>query len=333
MLNFRSAAETVACVRSLVRSNYLDLRVVVVDNDAPGPAHDALRDALQAAGLRAGDGPEHSLRLVASGGNLGYAGGNNVGLAAAAAWRPDFCWLVNPDIRVSPDTLTLLVEGMGRAPDTAAIGPRVILGGSKPPVIWSDGGVVDAATGRTGNRSMGRPEADTPPGGLHDVDSVYGGALLLRTTALAHAGPLPEEWFLYFEETDYCRRLAGLGWRLLVEPGARVENHTATAGAVPRPHYLYYMTRNKVLFTRRYGFAEQPALAEFHASFLDPWRRRVAAAAPDWLAGFDEVVATALADADAGRFGRNPAVDDLAAPELPGAGTVGAGTVGAGSAR
>lgn len=317
VLSFHSTPETVACVRSLIRSNYLDLRIVVVDNDAPGPGHDALRAALEAAGLRVGDGPEHSLRLVPSGANLGYAGGNNVGLTAAAAWQPDFCWLVNPDIRVSPDTLTLLVEGMNRSPDTAALGPRVILGGSKPPVIWSDGGIVDAATGRTGNRHMGRPEADTPAGGLRDVDSVYGGALLLRTTALAHAGPLPEEWFLYFEETDYCRRLAALGWRLLVEPGARVENHTATAGPVPRPHYLYYMTRNKILFTRRYGFPEQPALDEFRASFLDPWRKKVATAAPEWLASFDELVATAVADAGADRFGRNPMVDGLGAPQLP----------------
>lgn len=333
MLNFHSPGETVACVRSLIRSHYLDLRIVVVDNDAPGPDHDALRVALEAAGLRVGDGPGHSLRLVASGGNLGYAGGNNVGLAAAAAWQPDFCWLVNPDIRVSPDTLTLLVEGMSRAPDTAAIGPRVILGGAKPPVIWSDGGIVDAATGRTGNRNMGRPEADTPPGGLRDVDSVYGGALLLRTTALAHAGPLPEEWFLYFEETDYCRRLAALGWRLLVEPGARVENHTATAGPKPRPHYLYYMTRNKILFTRRHGFAEQAALAEFRASFLDPWRRKVAAGATDWLGTFDELVAAAFADGEAGRFGRNPAVDALGAAEIVAGDLVGGDLVGGGGTR
>jgi GT2 family glycosyltransferase len=326
VLNYRSTDDTVACLRALTRGTYLDLRVVVVDNDAPGPDHDALRGALEAAGFRPGAGPDGSLRLVASGGNLGYAGGNNVGLACAADWRPEFTWLLNPDIRVAPDTLSLLLQAANRAPDAAAIGPRVVLAGSTPTVVWSDGGIVDVGTGKTGNRNMGRPESTTPGGGLHDVDFVYGGALLLRNTALAQAGPLSEEWFMYFEETDYCRRLARLGWRLMVEPRARVENHRggpvgdseggSTEGAVelPRPHYLYYMTRNKIVFTRRYGFGERLALDEFQQSFLGPWRDRVAAGAPDWLPVFDDVVGRAVDDADAGRTGRNPAIEGVPAP-------------------
>ncbi len=314
VLNYRSTPDTVACVQALARSQQLDLRVVVVDNAAPGPEHEALRTALLDAGLRPGGGPDTSLRLVAAGGNLGYAGGNNVGLAAAADWSPEFSWLVNPDVRVAPDTLPLLLRAAGRAPDAGALGPRVVLAGSDPVVIWSDGGVVDAATGRTANLHMGRPEATTGGGGLHETDYVYGGALLLRRGALAEAGPLPEDWFLYFEETDYCRTLAALGWRLLVEPAARVENHRPAGDGLPRPHYLYYMTRNKIVFTRRHGFVERTALDEFQESFLGRWRDQVAALAPSWLPTFDDVVALAVADADAGRTGRSHAIEAVPPP-------------------
>ena len=319
VLNYRSTPETVAAVLAVTAGTELDLRVVVVDNDAPGEAHDQLRAALAEAGLAVGDGAESSVRLVASGGNLGYAGGNNAGLRAAADWSPEFSWLLNPDIRVRPDTLAKLLAVFRAAPDAGAVGARVVLGGSEPPVIWSDGGTLDPRTGQAGNLHMGRPERSTPPRGVAEAAYVYGGCLLVRSAVPATVGLVPEEYFLYFEETDWCRRMAAHGWRVLVDQRIRVVTTARQAGGMIAPHYLYYMTRNRILFTRRLGVDQRASLSAFRASFLRPWRERVAAADPAWLETFDALVARAAQDAEADRFGRNTEVESVRGPAAVGA--------------
>ena len=310
VLNYRGTADTVECVRALQRSTSLDQRLIVVDNAAPGPEHDGLAKALAEVGA----GHE----LVATGGNLGYAGGNNVGIERALAGRPEFVWLVNPDLQVEPGTLERLLATAGEVRDAAALGPRIVHGlapGEPGPVrIWFDGGVLDAR-GATSHLHNGRVEAETPPGGPRDTDYVTGACLLLRADAVRAVGPVPEDYFLYFEETDYCRRLAGGGWRLVVDPRARAVHHKRSSGLLPTPAYVYYMRRNKVLFARRLGLDTAEVLAEFRRVWEDPWRANVARRAPGWLPTFDALVALAAADADADRTGPQDLSPYASAPE------------------
>src|SRR3954447_19748903 len=94
VLNYRHTEDTVACLAALQRSTCLDQRFLVVDNAAPGPAHDRLREAVAAV-----TAPATDVTVLATGGNLGYAGGNNVGIRRALERRPEFLLLVNPDLR------------------------------------------------------------------------------------------------------------------------------------------------------------------------------------------------------------------------------------------
>lgn len=316
VLNYRDPLQTASAVSAVAASTELDLRIVVADNDAPGAAHDELADTLRGSGLPVGTGPDSSVRLLATGGNLGYAAGNNAGIAAAREWSPEFVWLLNPDIRVAPDTLRGLLAVFRAAPDAGAVGARVVLGGSDPAVIWSDGGTVDPRTGAAGNLHMGRPETSTPAGGIREVDYVYGGCLLFRTAVLDTVGPLPEQYFMYFEETDWCRRVAAHGWRLLVDGRVRVVTAERAGGGMIAPHYLYYMTRNRILFGRGLGVDDRAALTAFRASFLRPWRDRVAAADPGWVETFDELVTRAAFDADAGVTGRSLDVESVPRPRV-----------------
>ena len=337
VLNYRHPDDTVACLAALQRSTCLDQRFVVVDNDAEGPAHDELRAAVAAV-----TAPATDVTVLATGGNLGYAGGNNVGIRHAlglegagggrAATRrgPEFLLIVNPDLHVEPTTIERLLTAAREVPDAAAIGPRIVHGdtgsdgtgsdgtGSRTPAgprrIWFDGGVFDRSrAGATTHVNMGRPENEVPPGPPRDVDYVTGACLLLRADAVRAVGLLPEDYFLYFEETDYNQQLAAAGWRLLVVPRARAAHHKRSSGDLPTPAYTYYMRRNKQLFARRMGIDEAAAVEEFRRVWVDPWRRNVANRAPHWSATFDALIAKAEADAAAGVTG--PA--DLSAYPAP----------------
>ena len=309
VLNYRDTEDTVACLAALQRSTSLDQRFVVVDNAAPGPAHDALRAAVAAATAPASD-----VAVVASGGNRGYAGGNNVGIRLALRRRPDFLLVVNPDLRVEPTTLERLLATAAAVPDAAAVGPRIMHGDDNggrndkevggPPRIWFDGGVFDRSrAGATTHLNMGRTEREAPPGPPRDVDYVTGACLLLRADAVRSVGLLPEEYFLYFEETDYCQQLAAAGWRLVVDPRARAVHHKRSSGDLPTPAYTYYMRRNKQLFARRMGLDEHAAVEEFRTVWIDPWRRNVSNRAPHWRPTFDALIDRAAADAAAGVTG------------------------------
>ena len=325
VLNYRHTEDTVACLTALQRSTCLDQRFVVVDNAAPGPEHDALRAAVTAA-----TAPATDVTVVASGGNLGYAAGNNLGIRLALGLgspaappagppagspegprRPEFVLVVNPDLHVEPTTVERLLAAARAVPDAAAIGPRIVFAEADGTVprggrarIWFDGGVFDRSrAGATTHLNMGRREREVPPGPPRDVDYVTGACLLLRADALRTVGLLPEDYFLYFEETDYCQQLAAAGWRLVVDSRARAVHHKRSSGSLPTPAYTYYMRRNKQLFARRMGLDEAAAIEEFRQVWIDPWRRNVGNRAPHWQATFDALIARAEADAAAGVTG------------------------------
>lgn len=305
VLNYRDVDDTLACVRSLRAGLATDQRLIVVDNGPQG-SPDAARLAEQLG--------RHAT-VVSSGDNLGYAGGNNVGIRLALQQQPEFVWLVNPDLRVEPATLQQLLVTAGRIRDAGALGPRILHGGSDPARIWFDGGRFDAAgNGATGHVNDGRLEADTPPTPARDTDYVTGACLLLRADAVRHVGLLPEDYFLYFEETDYCRRLAGAGWRLVIDPQARAAHHKRSSGELPTVAYVYYMCRNKRVFAARNGIDPQVAMQHFDQVWIGPWRTKIARLAPSWVPVFDELVAMADADARAGSTGRRQDLDRFAGP-------------------
>jgi GT2 family glycosyltransferase len=132
---------------------------------------------------------------------------------------------------------------------------------------------------------------------------------------LEAVGLLPEDYFLYFEETDYCREVRAAGWRTLVDDRVSIVHRKRSSGLLPTPYYLYYMTRNRMLFASRH-FDADPALvlADFERAFLTPWRSKVEQHAPGWLPQFDELVSWALHDARSGVTGRQPRVELVPVP-------------------
>lgn len=297
ILNYDDAADTLAAVDSLRLSENLDQRLIVVDNNP-----DLVAQTWLASRLNRG------IEYVATGSNLGYAAGNNVGIRVAMEKRPEFLWILNPDVRVTPTTLTGLLAAATDAPDAGIVGGRILHGGSRPQSIWFDGGIIDASRqGATSHVNSGKLHDSTPSRGIVDVDYVTGACMLMRTRAVAQVGQIPEDYFLYFEETDYCKRMQAAGWRTVVNQAVVLSHFKRSSGDLPTAHYLYYMTRNRIHFADAYFVSEgssAAALADFTKVFLDPWRQRVAVRAPHWLNTFDAIVATAIADADDGKMGK-----------------------------
>ena len=308
LVNHDSAEDTVGCIASLEASYDLDMDVVVVDNSDSPDSLAALQDLV-------GDRAE----VLSSGGNLGYAGGSNVGIRRCLERGSEFVWLLNPDTRVEPETLPRLKDLLVEVPDCGVVGPRIVHpappGGSE--TVWFDGGIVDESkAGETRHLHQGRVVSQVAPPSTRDVDYVTGASLLTRRVVLETVGLLPESYFLYFEETHWCRDVHRAGWRVMVDQQARMLHHQRSTGAMPSPYHLYYMTRNRFLFVERaLGGDGEAALAQLRGKWLRNWRRKVENQAPEWLPEFDALVERAAADARAGRDGRNDAVSHVPWPD------------------
>ncbi len=293
VLNYKGREDTLACLRSLEHLTYPHVRVIVVDNQSGDGLEDAVR------------GAHPSMTFIQTGANLGFTGGNNIGIRQALADGADYILLLNNDTIVAPDLVDVMVEVMEQDRSISITGPMIYYY-NNPETIWSAGGEIDWSRGTT--RMIGLNEADLSQFGLspRPVDFVSGCALMARREVWEKVGLLDDRFFMYYEETEWCVRAARAGYAIRHVPGAMIwhkisleERHSS----VHTPLYYYYITRNRLLFLRKThaGYvAWLHILGEYIRTFLS-WTLR-----PKWQDRryLRKVMLHAIADYSLGRFGK-----------------------------
>ncbi|HXG36578.1 MAG TPA: glycosyltransferase family 2 protein [Dehalococcoidia bacterium] len=239
LLNWNGLADTRACLESLQKIDYPEYRVIVVDNGSAGDEAQALRQ--QFAGYA---------QVLESGRNYGFAGGCNIGIRQALEQKTDYVLLLNNDTVVATDFLTRMVEAAQSLPDLAAVCPKTYFYGQDG-VIYSTGGKVNLWTATS--RAIGRGQRDN--GQLDSLamrDYADGVCMLIPRQALERVGLLDEDYFAYWEETDWCFRARELGLRCYYVPSARIW-HKAERSLFPDSDFYYLFRRNAFLFVRKRG--------------------------------------------------------------------------------
>ena len=199
-----------------------------------------------------------TVKLIASSENLGYAGGNNVGVAAAVG---DYLFILNPDTTLFADTLTQLMAYMQAHPTVGVVGPQL---------RWPDG-TVQSSRRRfptlgslfwestlleqwlPQNRAAKRYKlADQPADQPQPVDWLVGAALFIRREAWRAAGPFDETFFMYFEETDWCHRCAQAGWAIHYLPQAAVMHYEGQSSRQVMAARTIRFQRSKIHYTAKW---------------------------------------------------------------------------------
>jgi hypothetical protein len=248
VLNWNGLEDTTACLTSLAEVDYPSLEVVVVDNGSTDGSPAILRRRF----------PE--VILLETRENLGYAGGNNVGIRYALERGAEYVLLLNNDTEVAPDFLRRMVEVAEADPQVGGVGPMIYYY-DRPDVIWSAGGAIDWRRGRTRMVGLNEPEQGQFGAEPREVDFVTGCAMLIRREVLERVGLLDERFFLYYEEVEWCVRVRRAGYRILHVPRARIWHKISPCSQADSPLVHYYMTRNRLLFLRLVGAG---ATAWFH---------------------------------------------------------------------
>jgi GT2 family glycosyltransferase len=258
VLNWNGLRDTLDCLESLQRLDYADYEIAVVDNGSTDDSVPVIQRRFP------------TVTVIESGENLGYAGGNNVGLRWALGRGADHALVLNNDTVVAPDFLRLLVEAAESDATVGIAGPTIYYH-DRPDVVWSAGGAIDWRRGRT--RMVGLDEQDTGQfgEGVRQVDFLTGCAVLVKRGVLERAGLLDERFFLYYEEAEWCVRVQRAGFKIVHVPRAHIWHKISPVAQADSPLVHYYMTRNHLLFLQ--ATRARPA-AWFHtlvAGYLRTW--------------------------------------------------------------
>lgn len=237
LLNWNGSSDTLACLESLKKLRYPAAEVLVVDNGSADDSVSIIRRAFP------------QVKLIETGQNLGFVGGNNVGIEYAKQVKADYVLLLNNDTEVDPDFLTPLVKTAESDPQIGITGPSIYYF-DLPDTFWSAGGNIDWRHGLTS--MVGINEVDQGQFGNcpRPVDFVTGCALLIKMDAIEKAGMLDTRFFLYYEETEWCVRVQRFGYQILHVPQAKIWHKISTIAREASPMVHYYMTRNRLLFLK-----------------------------------------------------------------------------------
>jgi GT2 family glycosyltransferase len=242
ILNWNGTEDTLRCLESLRQVEYDNFDVLVIDNGSvPGSTDPIKRDF-----------PEVS--LIRNEQNLGFSGGNNVGLQYARDTGPKYVLILNNDTTIDPHFVTELVKVAETDPRIAVVGGKVIQF-EKPDRLWAVYGAVNFCQQLV--KVWGYNKPITRFASQKDVDFVVGCGMMFSMKAVADVGEFDELFFAYHDEVDWCKRARDKGYRAVYVPGALMwhKGCASTGGFTSyyNPALRYLVARNSVLYVKKYA--------------------------------------------------------------------------------
>ncbi|WP_316749134.1 glycosyltransferase family 2 protein [Pedobacter gandavensis] len=236
-VNFNQPEVTLAFLRS-VKNNTIGIPVelILVDNGS--------REDHEAAFLAA----YPDLKYLRSEQNLGFAGGNNIGINIATG---DYLLLLNNDTEISPNLISVLTETMDHNPEIGIISPLILYYDQPDTIQYAGFTEMNYLTAR--NKGIGNMEHNR---GQYDQDSretgyCHGAAMMCRSAELDKTGLMAENYFLYYEELDWCEQFKRAGKKIWFTGRTKIYHKESMSVGKESSIKTYFMTRNRMLFIRR----------------------------------------------------------------------------------
>ncbi len=238
-LNMNQPAITEALLDSLISVNvYPNIEVIVVDNASktdPVPGWKVKYPTMQ---------------FYRSEKNLGFTGGNNLGITYA---KGDYLFVINNDTEVTANLIGQLVDTLEKHPQIGVISPKINYWDKQDVLQYT--GYTDMNYYTARNQCIGQLEKDK---GQYDyltgkTGYAHGAAMLVKREAMDKAGVLADNFFIYYEELDWCERIKKAGYEVWVDMKALLYHKESMTVGKRSAFKEYYMTRNRILFNRKHA--------------------------------------------------------------------------------
>ena len=234
ILNYNNESDTIECINSLDLITDYNLNIVVVDNNSVNPS--SLEQFVSTLS---------NAVFIQTGENRGYAAGNNVGIRYAIKNGAEYICLLNNDVIVNKDSFSDSIGILDSNPKAAFASPSILE--YKSDVIQSQGEITNFWSLRRSNPiAMG--EKFTSHKGFNECHAIIGACMLFKTSIIEKIGLLPEEYFLYAEEIDWCHNAYNHGYKSYCSLSSYVNHKGSATVDCYNNLSFYYRNRNIVIF-------------------------------------------------------------------------------------
>lgn len=237
-VNYNQAQVTAELLESLKHVSYQDFEVIVVDNASKKDPTPLLKSVYP------------DVKIVRSNKNLGFSGGNNLGIQAS---RGEYLFFINNDAEVTEGAIETMLYLFQKVPNLGVVSPKLyyhLPDRERPLIQYAGSTEVHTLTGR--NQTIGFQEEEsgqytTPT----ETAYAHGAAMMISRSVIRKVGMMPEMFFLYYEELDWCAQIKRAGYKIYVEPRAVIYHKESVSVGQLSLLKTYYINRNRILFMRR----------------------------------------------------------------------------------
>lgn len=245
LVNWKKYNLTSNCIDSLNKSNYKNFKIILVDNEYSEKSLIDLRNK------------HKELIVFKEKNNLGFAGGNNIGIRYALENDYDYIMLLNNDTEVKENFILPLVERIERDHSLGAVQP-LILNFSNKSIIWNAGGKLNKFLGITSTR-LNNNKLNSSIVFDDYTDWISGCCILIKSEILTKVGLLDEKFFNYYEDVDWSLRMKNLGYDLgfvkesiIYHHGSSSSKNKKTKEGVISSKIHYFNIRNHILLLKKH---------------------------------------------------------------------------------
>lgn len=236
-VNFFQPQATIELLNSLYQYNATaNIEIILVDNGSPIDNELYFKRDYQ------------DIKYIRSEKNLGFAGGNNLGIAHATG---EYLFLINNDTEVTHGLMEVLGDTLAQNPRIGIISPQINYFDDKKIIQYAGFTQMDYYTCR--NACIGQFETDSGQysNKVAQTGFIHGAAMMIRREALEKAGPMAENFFLYYEEMDWCERIKDAGYEIWINTNALIYHKESLSVGKNSALKEFFMNRNRILFIRR----------------------------------------------------------------------------------
>jgi GT2 family glycosyltransferase len=238
ILNYNNQSDTMDCLSSLFQVDYSNFVAIVVDNRSKDSPLPLIKKTYPLA------------ITIQNEKNLGFAGGSNSGIEEALKIGCDFILLLNNDTKVDKKLLSSFVKAVNEKPQGGIFGGK-ILKFNNPDIIDHIGGLWEKNRGDFISIGANEPISSTKYNQMAKVDYVCGCLMLIKKEVIEKIGLLEPDFFLFWEESDFCFRAKRAGYEIWTVPDAFIWHKVSASFTGGKIHTDYYWWRNRLLWIKR----------------------------------------------------------------------------------
>ncbi len=234
-INYNNAEITADFLESVRYINYDNIEVIVVDNASKENPSEKLKKTYP------------PVDIILSKKNLGFAGGNNLGIKKA---KGDYLFFVNNDTVLTANIFEGLLEIFEKYPDAGVVSPKFHYYDSPGTIEFAGYNKVNTFTARNsmvGCKSQDHGQYDE----IKTTHYAHGGAMMIPRKVVEEVGLMPELYFLYYEEFDWCEQIKRKGYKVYYQYKSLIYHKESMSVGKKSTLKTFYLNRNRILFMRR----------------------------------------------------------------------------------